>query len=101
MELLFIVLGGVILGALARYIFPLRDTHGSVLMPALGAVVAAVLWEALTWLGLRYDGGWIWVISLVLTGLVVGITDVVLGRRRQARDRAELSSLLSGKARVA
>jgi len=68
MELLFVVLGGAILGLAARYSLPRRHTYGSALVPAVGAGVAAVVWVALTWLGWAWDGGWIWVVSLVAAG---------------------------------
>ena len=100
MELLFIVLAGIIMGGAARYLFPLRDTYGVVLMPAVGAITAAIVWEVLTWLGWPYDGGWIWVITLIVTALVVAITPLVLGRARRSHDRAQLSALLSPKARA-
>jgi uncharacterized membrane protein YeaQ/YmgE (transglycosylase-associated protein family) len=100
MELLFVVLAGIIIGLLGRYLLPLRDTHGALLVPALGAGSAAILWEVLTWAGLPYDGGWIWVITLVLTAAIVAVVTPLLGRRRRDRDRAQLSALLSPKART-
>ncbi|MEF2975700.1 hypothetical protein [Subtercola sp. YIM 133946] len=99
MELLFIVLAGLIMGGIARYLFPLRETHGVVLMPAVGAITAAIIWEVLTWLGWPYDGGWIWVVTLIVTALVVAITPPVLGRSRRAHDRAQLTALLAPSAR--
>jgi hypothetical protein len=67
MELLFITLGGAVIGLLARYTLPYRHAHGSVLIPAVGAGAAAALWVALTWLGLKWNGGWIWWVTLVGT----------------------------------
>ncbi|CAD6001615.1 hypothetical protein [Agreia sp. COWG] len=93
MELLFITLGGAILGLIARSVFPNRDTHGVVLMPAVGAGVAAVLWVALTWAGLAWDGGWIWVITLVVTGIVVAVVDPVIGVYRERADIAKFVAL--------
>ncbi|MDF2444262.1 MAG: hypothetical protein JWR01_2465 [Subtercola sp.] len=100
MELLFVTLGGIILGLLARYLVPLRETHGVLLVPALGAASAAILWEVMTWLGLPYDGGWIWVIALGGTAVIVALVTPSLGRARRTRDRAELSALLSPSART-
>ena len=84
MELLFVVLGGAILGAAARYALPPVPTHGSVLIPTVGALAAAVVWVGLTWLGWKWDGGWIWVASLVIAGLVAAAVDIVVGRARVA-----------------
>ena len=39
MELLFVALGGAIIGLGARYLLPHRHTHGAVLMPAIGVIV--------------------------------------------------------------
>ncbi|WP_420370127.1 hypothetical protein [Curtobacterium sp. L1-20] len=88
MELLFAVLGGLIVGAVAHVVLPWRSTRGSLLGPALGGIAAAVLWEALTWAGWQYDGGWIWVVALAGAGVVALVTEWLLGRRRSAADTA-------------
>jgi peptidoglycan/LPS O-acetylase OafA/YrhL len=93
MELLFVALGGAILGLAARYALPRRSTHGAVLIPAVGTVVAALVWVALTWLGWAWDGGWIWWVSLVAAGVVAVVADVVLGRRREAADLEMLHTI--------
>ena len=94
MELLFVTLGGAILGLAARYGVPKRDTHGALLVPAVGAIVASVVWAALTWVGLKFDGGWIWVVSLAAAGVVAGLVSVLLARQRTASD-TELVTRLS------
>lgn len=86
MELLFAVLGGVIIGAVAHVVVPWHSTRGSLLGPAAGGVVAAVLWEALTWAGWKYDGTWIWVVALVGAGVAALVVEWALGRRRTAAD---------------
>lgn len=88
MELLFVVLGGALLGIAARYALPRRHTYGSVLVPAIGAGVAAVVWVALTWLGWPWDAGWIWGVSLVAAGLASAASAVVVGPRRERHDAA-------------
>ncbi|MET0783473.1 MAG: hypothetical protein ABWY53_04025, partial [Leifsonia flava] len=79
MELLFVFLGGAIFGTIARYTLPHRDEHGSVLVPAIGAVVASVVWVALTWLGWAWDGGWIWWVSLGASVVAVIVADLAIG----------------------
>ncbi|MGJ4843143.1 MULTISPECIES: hypothetical protein [unclassified Leifsonia] len=96
MELLFVALGGAIIGLAARYLLPNRHTHGAVLMPALGVMVSSVLWVALTWAGLKWNGGWIWWITLLGTALVVAVVDVVIGRVRTAHDDRMLADLTKG-----
>ena len=88
MELLFVALGGAILGLAARYSLPRRHTYGSALVPAIGTGVAAVVWVGLTWLGWPWDGGWIWVVSLVASGLVAAASAYVIGPRRERADAA-------------
>lgn len=95
MELLFVVLGGILLGLIARYSLPRRHTTGVLLLPALGAAVSALVWVALTWAGLKWDAGIIWWITLVVTALVCGAAAVAVGRSRERADEARLSALLN------
>ena len=96
MELLFVTLGGLILGLAARYALPHRAEVGVVLAPAIGAGVAALAWVALTWAGLAWDGGWIWVVALVLAAIAAAAAELVLGRRRQRDDEQLLARLTRG-----
>ncbi len=93
MELLFVALGGTCLGIATRYAVPLRRNHGIAVVPMVGTVVAAVVWVALTWLGMAWDGGWIWVLSLVMAGLASAATALWLGKRREAADAGRLHEL--------
>jgi uncharacterized membrane protein YeaQ/YmgE (transglycosylase-associated protein family) len=86
MELLFVVLGGIICGLIAHVILPWRNTRGILLGPSVGGIVAAIVWEILTWAGWKYDGGWIWVISLVAAGVVALIAEWVIGPTRERSD---------------
>ncbi len=93
MELLFVTLGGLILGFLARYALPHRPTSGVLLVPAIGAAFAAALWVALTWAGLKWDAGVIWWITLGATAAVCAATALLLGRARDRHDTERLASL--------
>lgn len=86
MELLFVVLGGVLLGAIVRYAVPGRQSYGAALLPAIGGIVAAIVWSGLTWAGWRFDGGWIWVVSLVASGIVPLVVALLLPRSRRTAD---------------
>ena len=88
MELLFAVLGGVICGAVAHLVLPWHSTRGQLLGPVVGGITAAVLWEVLTWAGWQYDATWIWVVTLVGSGVVALGAEWLLGRRRTAADVA-------------
>jgi len=98
MELLFVILIAAGLGFIAQYTIPGREQRGSLLLGAISAAVAAIAWEALLWLGFTFDGGFIWLISLVLGGLAAIVFAVVLPRRRRVNDRALLTKLSGGRA---
>lgn len=93
MELLFAILGGIAIAGGLRYLFPHRHTYGVLLLPALGGVVAAAVWAALTWAGWQFDGGWIWVASLVLPAVAAILVAMILGRRRDTADERMLQRL--------
>lgn len=98
MELLFVVLIAAGLGFIAHYAIPGRETRGSLLLGSIAAIVAAVIWVSLLWLGFTFDGGWIWVISLVAAGVAALVVAIALPPRRRASDRALLTKLSGGKA---
>lgn len=99
MELLFVVLIAAGLGFLAHYALPGRETRGSILLGAFAASVAAAIWIILLWVfHFTFDGGWIWVISLVAAGVASLAVAIALPRRRRANDRAMLTKLSGGKA---
>jgi hypothetical protein len=93
MELLFVVLSGIVLAGGIRYLLPHRHSHGVLVLPALGGIVSAVVWAALTWLGWRFDGGWIWVVSLAIAVAVAAFVGVRIARRRVAADETLLQQL--------
>jgi uncharacterized membrane protein YeaQ/YmgE (transglycosylase-associated protein family) len=93
-ELLFAVLGGILLGALAHVVVRWRPTRGVLIGPVVGGIVAAVVWEALTWAGWSYGGTWIWVVALVAAAVVALVVEIVLGRRRTASDEAHYERLV-------
>jgi len=93
MELLFVTVIGAGLGMIARYVFPQRRTYGALLVPAIAAAATAVVWVVLLWIGLTFDGTWIWVISLA-AALVASIVSVlVIPRRRDTADARLLAEL--------
>ncbi len=88
MELLFVVLIGVLAGLLARAVLPGRELTGVVLLPAIGGVSAAIVWVALTWAGLEWDGGWIWAATVVACLLTLLGASALLARARRRDDEA-------------
>ncbi|KAF0257667.1 hypothetical protein [Clavibacter michiganensis] len=93
MELLFVAIFGALIGLVARYALPHRATHGALLVPAVGTVTAMVAWVALTWAGLRWDQGVIWIATLALSALVAAGTDLLIGRRRASANARDLAAI--------
>ena len=93
MELLFVTLISFCIGLGVRYGLPGRDTYGVVLVPSVATVVTAIVWVGLTWLGWKFDGGWIWVVSLGAGGVVALVLALVLPRTRRGRDDVLLQQL--------
>jgi hypothetical protein len=93
MELLFVTLGGAIIGLGIRYLFPGRETHGEALVPSIGAATASAIWAALTWAGWKFDGGWIWIVSLVVTAALSAVLAVAIARHRTTADAAMFEAL--------
>ncbi|MCU1406943.1 MAG: hypothetical protein JWQ43_3246 [Glaciihabitans sp.] len=93
MELLFVTIIGLAIGFAVGYVAPGRETYGSLLTPAVSAAVTAVVWVGLVWLGWTFDGGWIWLVSLVAGGAAAVIVVLTLPRRRRASDAALLAQL--------
>jgi len=101
MELMFITLGGAIIGLCARYALPQRHRHGAVLIPALAAAASAAIWVALTWAGMKWDGGWIWWITVIATAVIAVVVDLVVGSTRKRGDDRLLRTLSNGAVNVA
>lgn len=93
MELLFVCIAAAGIGAIARYLLPGRETHGVLLLPAIATVVGAAVWALLTWIGMPFDGGWIWFATLALSALSAVGAGILLPRRRREADSRLLATL--------
>lgn len=93
MELLFVTVIGAAIAAILRYMLPSRGMYGSALLPAIGAAVTATVWVALVWIGLTFDGTWIWVASLLAGSGAALATALLLPRRREAADARAFEEL--------
>jgi hypothetical protein len=93
MELLFVTLIAFCIGLGARYALPGRDAYGLALVPAIAAAVTAIVWVGLTWLGWKFDGGWIWVVSLAAAAVVSLVLTLVVPRIRTTKDETKLQQL--------
>jgi hypothetical protein len=95
-ELLFIVLIGVLIGLAGRVALPRHELTGVALLPATGGVAAGVVWVALTWARLRWDGGWIWVASIAAAVVAVALAGLLLARARHRADDALFERIAKG-----
>jgi len=99
-ELLFVVLLSFAIGLAVRYLLPGRDSYGSMLVPSISAAAGTIIWVILTWVGLKFDGGWIWVASLLGGGVIGLVFALVIPRTRRTADD-ELMKQLSTPSRTA
>ena len=65
MELAFILVYAAILGLVAPYLGIDIKHIGSLVPGAIALVTGALVWALLTWVGLRYDEAWIWLIVML------------------------------------
>lgn len=86
MEIMFIALISLGLGAVVALLVPGRNRLGSGLLPGVAAAAGSLSWAGLTWLGLAWNGGVIWWLSLLGAALAALIVGIVLVRRRTSAD---------------
>jgi hypothetical protein len=98
MELLYVTVIGAAIGTIVRYLLPGRHGYGMFLLPAVGAAATAIVWVSLVWLGLKFDGGWIWVASLTAAGAASILVALLVVRGRKTADQRMLHHLSGGKA---
>lgn len=98
MELAYVTVIGAFIGLALRYLLPGRTDYGLFLLPAVGGAVTAAVWVGLVWLGFKFDGGWIWVISLVASGAASILVALLVVRMRRIGDERRLHHLSGGRA---
>ena len=96
MEMMFAVLFGGAISVFVRYVLPGSTYYGSAVLGALGSAVSAVVWAALTWAGLAFDGGWIWVAAILAGPLAALAFALLVPGRRAAADEALFQQLTRG-----
>jgi len=97
MELVYVTVIGAGIGLLLRYVLPGRKVYGVLLLPAVAAVATAATWVSLLWAGFTFDGGWIWLASLVAAAVASALVATVLSRRRLAADARAAHLLAAGR----
>jgi uncharacterized membrane protein YeaQ/YmgE (transglycosylase-associated protein family) len=98
MELVYVTVIGAAIGLFARYVLPGRRSYGLFLLPAAAAAVTATVWAGLVWAGWKFDGGWIWLVSLAAATVTSLLIPLLLPRYRENHDSRLMHHLSSGKA---
>jgi hypothetical protein len=93
-ELIFAILGGLIIGLIVRYSLPGRDLTGAIVVPAIATAASAALWEIATWLRLPSSNPWVWVGVFVIVAAASAFVDVWLARRRKHSDEVAFEAAL-------
>lgn len=96
----FAIVFGALIGALAVLLARPKDAMGLALLPAAGALTAAIVWALLSWLSivpgfswLAYGAGWIWGLLVIACIAVTATMALVLPRQRAADDKDLLDRL--------
>jgi uncharacterized membrane protein YeaQ/YmgE (transglycosylase-associated protein family) len=98
MELVYVTVIGAAIGLLARYVLPGRHTYGILLLPSAAAAVTSTVWVGLVWAGWKFDGGWIWAVSLAAAIVTSVLIPLLLPRYRTTHDARLMHHLSGGKA---
>jgi O-antigen/teichoic acid export membrane protein len=96
-ELLFVLVIAAAIGGIVRYVLPGRNSYGMLLLPAVDVVATAILWVAFTWIGWKFDGGWIWVVAIGGGALITIAVELLVWRGRHRGDRHLLHELSGGR----
>lgn len=86
MQILLALIFGAVYGGVLHVLMPGRTSRGAVLAPMLGAVLAGLVYVALTWLGVTAGDPWLWVASLGTPVVLVPVVLAVLTRVRSTHD---------------
>ena len=96
MQILLALIIGAALGFGVHLLVPGRESRGTALAPIAGALVGAIVWLVLTWVGLGIDNPWIWVATIIAPPLIVAPALLVLTRLRDQHDARERVRLRIG-----
>lgn len=97
MTLLYVIVIGVVIGIAGRYVFAHRDLTGILLVPAIGICAASLVWILLTLLGWSWSSGWIWLVTILATGVLVTASSLVLTRTRAHADDNRYAALTAAR----
>ncbi|MDQ1110762.1 hypothetical protein QE418_000210 [Microbacterium testaceum] len=89
MQILLGLIIGAVIGLAVHFALPHRHLRGVVLAPLAGAAAAAVVWTALTWMGLGVDSPILWIVAVLAPAATTLALVPLLTRSRVARDEAD------------
>ena len=93
MEILLALIFGAACGGVLHFVQPGRGSRGAALAPMLGAVLGAVPWLVLTWMGFTTASPALWLVSFLLPVVVVPLVLEALRRSRASHDERERARL--------
>jgi lipopolysaccharide export LptBFGC system permease protein LptF len=88
MELILVTVAGMFIGLCAGMWMPGRDLRGTLLVPGISTITMVVMWEALTWMGLKYGDFLIWALTFGITIAVAFGTSLYLNDSRKLSEAA-------------
>jgi hypothetical protein len=86
MYILLALIAACALGIAVHYALPHRSLRGVVVVPAIAAAVAAVVYTLMQWSGIGEDNGWLWLASVVGGVVVSAAVGYVLTASRHRAD---------------
>lgn len=93
MHILLALIAGAVVGVVAQFTVPARQTRGVALLPVLGALSSGLAWMILTWAGLGIDNILLWLAAIVVPAAVTYPVGLLLTRARIAHDKRERERL--------
>lgn len=90
MYILLALIGACVLGIAAHYLIGGRTLRGVAVTPAIATAVAAVVYTGMQWAGIGEDSVWLWLASVLGSGVVASlVTLAVVALRRRSDDEAK------------
>ena len=87
----FIVIYGVVLGLMAPYLITGKQNYGALVGYALPIVFGLIFYVLLTWVGLKNDEAWIWLIVMLGMPAVMIFGLRFINARRSKEDALAIS----------
>lgn len=93
MYILLALIAACALGIAVHFVLPHRTLRGVVLVPAVAAAAAAVIYTLMQWSGIGEDNGWLWLASVggaVIISAVFGYAITAMRQRADAEKKLAL-----------